>query len=148
MAHVDFEEIRLAFRARVIAQSARFAAVVAAGNAEAENAPKDRAGGVTWTRETLFVAAEIGATIGDPLIETTGRIQFDLVVPIASGSSEAAAFAKEVAEAFRPGLGLTTAGGVGFVVDRSERLTAVVWDGTWYASGVSVLWRVYTPSGA
>lgn len=145
MAHVDLEAVRLAFRARLIAESARFAAVVAAGQVEAENAPIQKTAGATWARETLIMSLESRVATG--LIEATGRIQIDAAVPIGQGTAEASAFAREIAEACRPGLTLTGAGGERITVDRAERLTGVTWDGTWYASGVSVLWRVYTLAG-
>lgn len=145
MAHVDLEAVRLAFRARLIAESARFASVVAAGRVESENVVIDKPGGATWARETVILALEQKSASGQ--IETTGRVQFDTVVPIGQGTAESSAFAREVAEAFTPGVWLTLGDGTRVYVDRAERLTGVKWDGTWYASPVSVLWRVYTLAG-
>lgn len=146
MAHADLNAVRVAFRARAVAESARFAAVVAAGRAEGENSPiLNKETGLPWTRETLFLALEQKASTG--LIETTGRIVFEAVVSVGTGTVEVSTFAQEIAQAFRPGLSLLTSGGTRIYIDRAERLSGATWADSWYAGGVSVLWRAYTPSG-
>lgn len=145
MAYVDLNKLSLAFRARLIAESPRFAAVVAAGHVEAPNAPlSSKPSASAWVRESLFVALE--SRVATALIEATGRMQFDIAVPVGTGMAEAAAFAREVAEAVPAGLTLTTGDGDRVTIDRAERLSPTTWDATWYAPGVSVLWRVYTES--
>lgn len=101
-----------------------------------------------WLRETLIISDEEKSSTG--LIESDGQIRYDVLAPIGSGTEDARAIAKIIAEGFEPGQSLQS-GDLRVSLEKTQRLPgreAFQDDGKslWYMIPVVVFWRVFTPT--
>lgn len=143
MAMLDRMALRYGFRAHLNSAVPDFASLVSAGRLATQNRGFDPPGtGELWAIESLFPTAEIKVSTG--LIESLGRIQYEIVMPSGQGIESAEALAKELAEALEAGTHVAYGSGSHAYVDRAERLLDRPVGAKWNALPVSVVWRAYT----
>lgn len=98
-----------------------------------------------WVVETLTVLSEQKSTVG--CIEATGTYQVLVYTPEGSGTEEADALSKAIAEALESGQSLTSSA-ITVILERTERAPFRVnlnYPG-WVFKTVTSLWRVFTES--
>lgn len=150
---IDISAVHRALRNQAL-NSAAWAALNTAGRIAYENTAFEAPTSGVWGRETLLIASERGVAIGTrPMVQSLGQIIFEVMTLKGSGETVAHALLTELTDAFYPGTGVSVGGGVTAMVERCERLSGSDFggngrdsDGTWYAYGVAVEWRLETSS--